>query len=622
MAIKDKSLDTRHEELVRLLKEARKEARYYQQLSEEAGRRSVREIDQLSRINTELKLAEDKLQYRIDLNILINSISTRLLQLTYNDIDKGINWALAMIGDFYDVDRNYIFQFHDNGKKMDNTHEWCAEGIEPQIDNLQNLSVDDYPLFMDKLKRREPLYIQRVIDLEDEALRKHLQIQNIQSLICVPMYYTDTLIGIMGFDSVKAERIWNEEDSLMIQTTSDIFVNALQRKRIEEEQQKLEEQLQIRQRMDSLGTLAGGIAHDFNNILIAIMGNIDLLRMNTDNLAPNQLKYIETALQSTQRAATLIKEIQSLSKTTVPEKTSVDIYEVAEDVFDILRVTTDRLIEKVIAFKPYQFYVNANADQLHQVFLNLGTNSVSAIEEKGIKQGDFIRISAEDYTVIKNDITGLPEGEYVHISFEDSGLGMSDEVKRNAFHPLYTTRRGSHKGQGLGLAMVYNIITRYHEGHIDIETAEGNGAIFHIYLLKALRKEQTVSEESTETIGEKETVLIIEDEEAVRELMVEALQLYGYTVLSAVDGQEGLDVYTKLCDIIDIVVLDITMPKMSGNVVLEKIFEIQPDARVIISTGHNEEKFKDLTKAKGYLQKPYCLITLAETIRAVLNEKD
>jgi len=392
-----------------------------------------------------------------------------------------------------------------------------------------------------------------------------------------------------------------------------------ERKRIDEERKKLEEQLHIRQKIDSLGTLAGGIAHDINNLLAVIMGNIDLIRMSANELTVKHKDYIERAYQSCEKAANLIQEFQMFSKGTVSEKSSIDVYSIARDVFDILDRTTDKLIKKTIDFKPEQFYITANADLIHQLLFNLGTNSVHAIEDRGVKPGDYIRISSEKYTSGKRDKTGLPEGKYIHIIFEDNGKGMPEEVKAKAFDPLFTTRRGAQKGQDLGLAMVYNIVVSNHEGYIDIETAERKGTTFHIYLPEALKIVKNKKIKAVEITGGNETVLVIEDDFAVRKFVSDTLNLYGYTILTANDGQEGLEMFRAQRDRIDLVLLDLTMPIMSGEMVLGSIMNIQPDAKVIITSGHSEEEHLKFKMAKGYIPKPYTIKNLAKLIRTTLD---
>ncbi len=386
------------------------------------------------------------------------------------------------------------------------------------------------------------------------------------------------------------------------------------------ERKRLEEQLQIRQRMDSLGTLAGGIAHDFNNLLTGIMGYIDLMNLHSENLTETQKTYISNALKSSQRAADLISQLQTLSRGVVTKKTSVDVYEIISEVFQMLEKTTDRLIKKEVKLKPGKYYITANASELNQVFLNLGTNAVQSFEEKGTKPGDYIRVSAKDYEVSGAEIKGLLEGKYIHITFEDNGCGMSGRVRKKAFDPLFTTKdKGGKRGQGLGLAMVFNIVTRRHGGYIDIESKVGKGTAFHIYLPKSKPEEDVKVSASIK--GGNETVLIIEDEEQVSGLAESLLKSYGYKVLTAADGKHGLDTYEKNKGSVDLILLDLTMPTMSGRMVFEKMLEVNPNIKVIICSGQSDEDIREgiLSQAQGILKKPYRVNNLARSVREVLD---
>ena len=388
------------------------------------------------------------------------------------------------------------------------------------------------------------------------------------------------------------------------------------------ERKQLEEQLQIRQRMDSLGTLVGGIAHDFNNILSGIMGYIDMLNLEADGFTEIQKGYLQNAAKGCDRAADLIRKFQTLSKITLPEKERVDVYEIVKEVFSILKETTDRLIKKKIDLKQGNYYVQADPSEFHQVLMNLGTNAVHAIEERGVKKGDYIKVTAEEYRIEGFDKTGLPEGEYIHIIFKDNGIGMSDEIRKKAFDPLFTTRKkGKKRGQGLGLAIVYNIVTRIHNGYIEIKSKEGKGTTFHIYLPKSQSKKEAKTKEVIGIMGGTETILVVDDEEIVLSLAETILKKYGYKVLTAVDGEKSLDIYKEKVGSIDAVILDLTMPEMSGKMVLERMLEISPDVKIIISSGHSEKYAREgiLSLAKGYVKKPYKLSDLAQTVRVVLD---
>ncbi len=250
--------------------------------------------------------------------------------------------------------------------------------------------------------------------------------------------------------------------------------------------------------------------------------------------------------------------------------------------------------------------------------MNLGTNAAKALEERGIRAKDYIRVRAEEFDAGKSNRANLPEGKYIHIFFEDNGKGMSDENRKKAFDPLFTTRRGTQKGTGLGLAMAYQIVTANHSGFIDIQSSEGKGTTFHIYLPKAEEKKQAQVKEEIELARGTGTVLVIEDEISLLNLATRVLERQGYDVLTAVDGQDGIDKYAANKESIDLVLLDLTMPKLPGSVVLEKITAMDPKARVIISSGQSDEDMAELSDAMGYLRKPYRIKDLLQTVNSIL----
>lgn len=388
------------------------------------------------------------------------------------------------------------------------------------------------------------------------------------------------------------------------------------------EHKRMEEQLLIRQRMDSLGTLVGGISHDFNNILAALVGNLDLLSLHNENFNEKQHKYLNNAESSTNRAIDLTNQLQTLSTASASNITTVDIYDIADEVFTLLRQTTNRLIRKEIKFKKGDFLVSANSGELHQVLLNLATNSKHSMEGRELKGSDYIQITAEHFKVIAGDRTGLTEGDYVHIYFKDTGCGMSEDILKKAFDPLFTTKdKGNKRGQGLGLAMVYNIITKHNYGFIEIESKENIGTTFHIYLPKAQSEITEDSQKVVDTEGGTETILVVDDDEMVANMAEDMLSDVGYTVLIANDGKQAVDIYVQNMDSIAVVLLDLNMPKMSGKQVFEEMIKINPEVKVIISSGYSEEEVQQgtLAKAKGNLSKPYKVKDLYSLLRVVLE---
>ncbi len=388
------------------------------------------------------------------------------------------------------------------------------------------------------------------------------------------------------------------------------------------EKKKLEEQLLIRQKFDSLGAVASGIAHDFNNLLTGIMGYLDLLNINTNNLTAEQKEYILMALKTSKMASEVVNQVQSLSSKTISQKTKTDIYDIIQNVFAIVK-QSEISIEKIIDFPQNTFFVNGVPHELNQVFLNLTTNAIHAIKKNKEKKANHIKVTAELLDFKEDNVLNLSEGKYVHLRFEDTGCGMNRYVKLKAFEPLFTTKDSSEfKGHGLGLAITYNIIVKNHKGFITIDSEENKGTSFHIYLPSENKSDENVNEkkeDKTETgIGK---ILIIEDEHTIRTVAKTILEKLGYSVFLTCDGEEGLLFYKKNFKEIDLVLLDLTMPKMSGQEVFEEMLKINPDVKVIISSGQiiEQENEELLSKAKGFLKKPYFIKELSQIIKNSLT---
>ncbi len=607
------------EELKVKLEMALDRSDYYRRLAEDSGKKRIREIDLLSRLNDEQKKTKEKLKYRLDLDNLLHAITTKFMDHPRAKLGKKIELALKKTGEFYLVDSSFLVMLEKEQTTSDKVYEWCKEGVGFRPKDYISDSYHDYPDIVEVLLHRDIVYYQRADTSADKNFPEIFRMNDIQSMIVLPLFFEKNNIGFMGFVSIEREKVWNDEDVIVLKTLADILVSAIHRDTIEKERKKLEEQLQIRQRIDSLGTLAGGIAHDLNNLLVAIIGNIDLVRMSAKTLPDNLQEYIDDALQASKRAANFIREIQAFSKGSVTGKSSVDVFVVVQKVLDILERTTNKLIDKKLDIEPDTFHVIANEDLLYQALFNLGINAIQAIEDLGDCHGNYIRFRAKHYRAGKNDKTGLPPGDYVHLFVEDTGVGMSERVKAKAFDPLYTTRRTSGKGQGLGLAMVYNIITKNHDGCISIESYEGNGTTFHIYLPASKEIKTEKERRNITSTGGNETVLVIDDDEAVRNFVRDSLHYYGYKVITAVDGHDGVDKFTAQQSKIQIVLLDITMPNISGGSVLKHIISLQPEAKVIMCSGHSEEDMHQFEHASGYLTKPFDMQSLAHKIRMTLD---
>lgn len=388
------------------------------------------------------------------------------------------------------------------------------------------------------------------------------------------------------------------------------------------EQRYLEEKIHLQNRMESLVSLSGGIAHDFNNLLVSIMGNLDLLKLDSEKFDYEQNKYIDDAINACIKSSLLVKQFRMLSQEVVTEKVRTDIFDVISDAINEMKEKSDSSIEFSIDIKPGKFFINANPQELKQVFINLGTNSLESIHRRKSGEKGCVSVTAGGCKVSEGNIMKLIEGDYVHIIFEDNGDGIEPDMINRVFEPFFSTKeKGTQKGMGLGLTLAYNVVTKSHNGYIDVESVKGNYTRFHIYLPVLLSDVSIPHEKENMEMIDKETILIIEDEKLLLNITGKALEKNGYNVLKALDGKQGLDMFLGNTNEIDLVLLDLTMPRMPGEAVLKEILKVKPDARVIICTGRSSQGLnkKVLGSAKKCILKPFRINELTETIREVLD---
>ena len=379
------------------------------------------------------------------------------------------------------------------------------------------------------------------------------------------------------------------------------------------EKKKLEQRLRIMQRMDSLGNLSGGIAHDFNNILTGIVGNLDLAKL-VDESSEKDI-YIKNAMEGTRRATELISKLQRLSKQSSTGDETIDIHDSAKEILWVLKRTTDKLVKKINYIPRGEFYVKMNPVELHQVFLNLATNSLDAIADKGLEKENYIQVSAEPFSGRLDN----KEGEYIHLTFEDTGGGIPESIHEKIFDPLFSTKKEApQKGQGLGLSMVYHIITNELGGQIFPENT-GNGALFHLYLPRA-EKETIKAYQRTNTAKTGSgNLLFIDDDINVTDTAKGILELYGYNVQVFNNPKEGLDYFYKHEKDISLLVVDMIMPDIGGSEVFERIRNHNPDTKILLTSGHSHPDNPDIERADGYISKPYNYMSLLSKVSGIIK---
>jgi len=385
------------------------------------------------------------------------------------------------------------------------------------------------------------------------------------------------------------------------------------------ERRQLEEQFRQAQKMDAVGRLAGGVAHDFNNLLMVINGYTEVLLEELKPDSPLHQK-VHSIQQAADRAATLTRQLLAFSRKQLLELKVVDVNTVISDMERLLRPLIGENIALMTRLSPDAGRTRADAGQLEQVVMNLVVNAKDAMPN-----GGRITVQSSDVTVRQNfgEHRFIQPGRYVVLSVSDTGHGMDKETQSRIFEPFFTTKEKG-KGTGLGLSTVYGIVKQT-GGYIFAQSEVGAGTTFYIYLPRVEDSAQelrpALSRENEK--GGCETVLLVEDEDSVRELVRQTLAARGYKVLEAADGERGLHAAAAFSGRIDILITDVVMPGISGRELANRLLLLRPDMGVLYLSGYTEDTILHqgtLGPNTAFLQKPFTLQHLARKVREVLRK--
>lgn len=392
--------------------------------------------------------------------------------------------------------------------------------------------------------------------------------------------------------------------------------NITERKNAEEIQKKMQGQLVQAQKMESVGMLAGGIAHDFNNLLHAISGNVHLMARDKPEDHPDS-KRIKSINKSIKRAGQLVSKLLIFSRKAETHRKMLDLNHEVREAAAILERTIPRMISIELNLSSDNPLINADAVQVEQVILNLSSNAADAMPD-----GGRLLIETKKVHVDKDRYLDLAPGDYVALSVSDTGLGMDKETMQKIYEPFFTTK-GAGQGTGLGLASVYGVV-KAHNGHITCYSEPGQGTMFTIYWPAISGREtvEQIQDMEHEPAKGSETILVVDDEEEIRELTREILESWGYHVLSADSGEKALKIYQQQGKDIDLILMDLNMPGMGGSKCLQLLLEQDPKVRILISSGYsaNGQAGKALESgASGFIGKPYQLKELIRKVRELLD---
>ena len=387
------------------------------------------------------------------------------------------------------------------------------------------------------------------------------------------------------------------------------------------EQKKLQQELLQSQKMQSIGTLAGGIAHDFNNILGIILGYASLLeRQKLED--SKHAESISAIYQAVHRGAALVRQILTFARKTDVEFEVINVNDLVHELICMLQQTFPKIITFNEIIEKHIPYIQADRTQIHQALLNLCVNARDAMPNGGSL---IIRTEIVTQEQIQEIFPTADQNAYVRISVTDTGEGMDEATRLRIFDPFFTTKEKG-KGTGLGLSVTYGVM-QTHNGFIHVESELEQGSTFQLYFPAPDPNEKFIDSQTTSdsfTVGGTETILIVEDEELLIDMVHLLLEANGYKVYAAHNGLEAIEVYKEHNKEIDLVLSDMGLPGMTGAEVFKKLKEINPDVKVTLASGFIDPDVKsELFKAgaKGFIQKPYSPDEVLRKLREVLEEK-
>jgi PAS domain S-box-containing protein len=426
--------------------------------------------------------------------------------------------------------------------------------------------------------------------------------------------------GTLEFEitGVKGTRRWLESHAVPFRDKRDGRMLMLAVTRDITERRRLEGRLHQARKMEAIGTLTGGIAHDFNNILSAIIGFGEGLEM--DMPADDQMRpYLEQMLAAADKGTKLTHNLLAFGRKLEVKLIPVKINTIVEGVEKIVRGLIGEVVKLECVYADPELTVMADASQMEQALINLCTNA-----RDSMPQGGTLRISVSEVVIdehfIRENGFGKP-GNYGLLSVTDTGVGMDEVTKQRIFEPFYTTKSPG-MGTGLGLSTVYGVV-KQHGGYIDVRSEVGRGSSFNIYLpVVKLWERAEAAVPTTPLKGGTETILVAEDDAAVRKITKDVLEKFGYTVLEAEDGQKAVEVFTSHKDDIDLLLLDVVMPNKNGREAYEEIRGMSPEVKALFTSGHVSEVVNKEVIGHGleFISKPASPRQIIRKVREILDK--
>ncbi len=407
---------------------------------------------------------------------------------------------------------------------------------------------------------------------------------------------------------ISIEQIQDQEEPCLLVSIRDVTESHL-----------MERQLRAAQKMEAIGRLAGGVAHDFNNVLMIISGSVQLMQASTRKDPNSNARYLAQIESATEKATSLTRQLLAFSRQQVLHPSVLDLNLIVTDLWKLLPRLLGEDVESVLHLASNLGSVSADRGQIEQVIMNLAVNARDAMPQGGKLVLETSNVELDSASVMRHG-TEIPPGHYVVLAVSDTGMGMDAETQAKLFEPFFTTKELG-KGTGLGLATVYGIV-KQSAGYVWVYSEVGKGTAFKVYLPRVPGKAVVQRAPSSQPVaGGSETILLVEDEGALRELASEYLGSKGYKVLAAGDREHALKVCRDFEGPIHLMLTDVVMPGGGGPDLAKAVLETRPDLRVIYMSGYTDRVLSEelIAEQATFLQKPFSLEHLVSKIRSLLN---
>lgn len=568
----------------------------------------------LERNKTEIKerrKAEKNLRIRLRYEKGLADFAQTLL-LAENVSEESLTDSLIHLLKASGSSRIYIFENFEDPKDdlcMRLMNEVCEDKSSSRIENhiLQHIPYSaGFAHWNEVLSRHEPLIRSEDSFTVDE--QKILLPGKVASMLALPIWTQNTWYGFIGFDSIKRDHWWNEEDVRLLRTAAAILGAYKERK-------KMEREMLRRHKLDSLGLLAGGIAHDFNNFLSGILLSTSIAKryIEQENEA---FEVLNDAEQAAKRASNLSSQLITFTKGGDPVRVSTSISKLLKEAVDF--ALTGSGVKCILEVPDNLSFADVDRGQVSQVIHNIVLNALQAMPE-----GGSLTVKADNITLKTGNEMNLSPGKYLKISITDTGVGIIEENLSNIFDPYFTTKT---HGSGLGLTMSYSIIKK-HGGYLGVDSVKDRGSTFYIYLPAVQAAPERIEEKGGSIKRGRGRILVMDDEDVVLSSASKGLKMLGYEVITVKNGSEAFDSYTKALEektpfIVSI--LDLTISgAMGGKETANLILSVDPDAMIVVSSGYSKDPIMSDYKKYGFkacLMKPYTIENLSDVIASLINK--